>query len=67
MYKKIEKLENENKELVARDRQIQYKCTEVRELKDQIKKQNETISSLTLKLDELEKAKEKEDEMHDLP
>ena len=36
LYKKIEKLENENKELVARDKQIQYKCTEVRELKDQI-------------------------------
>ena len=34
-------------EIEARDRQIQYKCTEVRELKDQIKKQNETISTLT--------------------
>ena len=54
-------------EIEARDRQIQYKCTEVRELKDQIQKQNETISTLTLKLDEYEKAKEKEDEMHELP
>lgn len=52
----------------AKDREIHSKCAQVKEMREKMEKQQETISQLTKKLDEYEKAAaEKDDSVFNLP